>query len=141
MESATMTLGRIHILRVDPGEDLFESVQHFLGQAGVRQALILGGYGTLRLTIFTGHSHRIPSETAFGRATAASKSYERPGGRRQPHIHVALSTPDGALAAPAPAASPMSRARYFAEVEGKLWSRSRRSPSKAWAKAIRLTFD
>ena len=68
MESAAMSVGRIHILRVDPGEDLFESVQHFLDQAGVRQAVVLGGYGTLAAYHLHWVTHnRIPSETAFGR--------------------------------------------------------------------------
>ncbi len=42
MESASMSLGRVHILRVDPGEDVLESVERFLQDADVRQAVVLG---------------------------------------------------------------------------------------------------
>ena len=47
MEFATMNLSHIHILRVDPGEDVLEAIKRFLQDAGLRQAVVLGGYGTL----------------------------------------------------------------------------------------------
>lgn len=149
MESATMTLGRIHILRVDPGEDLFESVQHFLGQAGVRQALILGGYGTLAAYHLHWVTHnRIPSETAFGRGYGGIEILAMNGlvVDGQPHIHVALSTPDGAFGGhlePGCVAYVLCEI-FFAEVEGKTLSRQRvpvAVEGMGEGTVSRLTFD
>ena len=47
MESASLTVERIHILRVDPGEDVLLAVERLLTEAGLRQAVVMGGYGTL----------------------------------------------------------------------------------------------
>ena len=149
MESATMTLGRIHILRVDPGEDLFESVQHFLGQAGVRQALVLGGYGTLAAYHLHWVTHnRIPSETAFGRGYGGIEILAMNGlvVDGQPHIHVALSTPDGAFGGhlePGCVAYVLCEI-FFAEVEGKTLSRQRvpvAVEGMGEGTVSRLTFD
>lgn len=149
MESATMTLGRIHILRVDPGEDLFESVQHFLGQAGVRQALVLGGYGTLAAYHLHWVTHnRIPSETAFGRGYGGIEILAMNGlvVDGQPHIHVALSTPDGAFGGhlePGCVAYVLCEI-FFAEVEGKTLSRQRvpvAVEGMGEGAVSRLTFD
>ena len=149
MESATMTLGRIHILRVDPGEDLFESVQRFLDQAGVRQALVLGGYGTLAAYHLHWVTHnRIPSETAFGRGYGGIEILAMNGlvVDGQPHIHVALSTPDGAFGGhlePGCVAYVLCEI-FFAEVEGKTLSRQRVSVAvegMGEGTVSRLTFD
>ena len=130
MESAALSLGRIHILRVDPGEDLFESVQRFLDQVGVRQAVVLGGYGTLAAYHLHWVTHnRIPSETAFGRGYGGIEILAMNGlvVDGQAHIHVALSTPDGAFGGhlePGCVAYVLCEI-FFAEVEGKTLSRRR----------------
>jgi hypothetical protein len=47
---------------------VLESVQRFLQEANVRQAVILGGYGTLAAYHLHWVTHsRIPTESAFGR--------------------------------------------------------------------------
>ena len=100
MESAMLSVSRIHILRVDPGEDVFESIQRFLDEAGVRQAVVLGGYGTLAGYHLHWVTHnRIPTETAFGRGYGGIEILAMNGlvVDGEPHIHVALSTPDGAF--------------------------------------------
>ena len=100
MEFATMNLSRIHILRVDPGEDVLDSVQRFLDQTGIRQAVVLGGYGTLAAYHLHWVTHnRIPTETAFGRGYGGIEILAMNGlvVDGTPHIHVALSTPDGAF--------------------------------------------
>jgi len=130
MEFAAMNLSRVDILRVDPGEDLLESIQRFLDQAGVRQALVLGGYGTLAAYHLHWVTHnRIPSETAFGRGYGGIEILAMNGlvVDGQPHIHVALSTPDGAFGGhlePGCIAYVLCEI-FFGEVEGHVLSRRR----------------
>ena len=132
MEAAAMSLSHIHILRVDPGEDLFESVQRFLDLAGIRQAVVLGGYGTLAAYHLHWVTHnRIPSETAFGRGYGGIEILAMNGlvVDGQPHIHVALSTPDGAFGGhlePGCIAYVLCEI-FFAQVSGPILSR-RRAP-------------
>ena len=130
MEADEMGLGRIHILRVDPGEDVFESVQRFLDLAGVRQAVVLGGYGTLAAYHLHWVTHnRLPSETAFGRGYGGIEILAMNGlvVDGQPHIHVTLSTPDGAFGGhlePGCIAYVLCEL-FFAEVQGPVLSRQR----------------
>lgn len=100
MDFATMNLNQVHILRVDPGEDVLESVRRFLDQAGVRQAVILGGYGTLAAYHLHWVKHnRIPTENTFGRGDGGIEILAMSGlvVDGEPHIHVALATPNGAF--------------------------------------------
>lgn len=71
MESAAMTAGKIHILRVDPGEDVLQSIRKCVEDGGIRQAVILGGYGTLAAHHLHWVTHnRIPADNAFARGRA-----------------------------------------------------------------------
>jgi predicted DNA-binding protein with PD1-like motif len=100
MEFASMELSRIHILRVDPGEDVLESVQCFLQEAAIQQAVILGGYGTLASYHLHWVAHnRIPTENLFGCGEGGIEILAMSGlvVGGEPHMHVALSTPDGAF--------------------------------------------
>jgi len=99
MESASMTVGRMHILRVDPGEDVLLSVRIFLNEADVRQAVIIGGYGTLAAHHLHWVTHnRIPPDNTFGRGEGGIEILSMNGlvVEGEPHIHVTLSTPEGA---------------------------------------------
>ena len=100
MQPASMDLSRVHIVRIDPGEDVLASLERFVQDAGIRQAVVLGGYGTLA----TYHLHwvthnRIPTENRFRRGEGGIEILAMNGlvveGR--PHVHVALATPDGAF--------------------------------------------
>lgn len=100
MESAKMNSGNIHILRIDPGEDVLLTVQEFLKQEKIKQAIILGGYGTLA----SYHIHwvtrnTIPSENKFKKAEGGTEILAMNGlvVNGDPHIHVALSNPEGAF--------------------------------------------
>lgn len=69
MESATLNVSRMHILRIDPGEDVLGVVKDFLEKTSVQQAIVVGGYGTLAAHSLHWVTHnRIPTENAFGRA-------------------------------------------------------------------------
>ena len=95
-----MGLRRIHVLRIDPGEDVLASIRHFLDGAGVRQAVVLGGYGTLAAYHLHWVAHnRIPTENLFRRGEGGFEILAMNGlvVEGEPHIHVALSSPDGAF--------------------------------------------
>src|SRR5512137_2092679 len=67
MESATLSISRVHILRLDPGEDVFCAVRDFLGKTGIQQAIVIGGYGTLAAHCLHWVTHnRIPSDHVIG---------------------------------------------------------------------------
>lgn len=148
MEFAMMNLSRIHILRVDPGEDVLESVERFLREAGIRQAVVLGGYGTLAAYHLHWVAHnRIPTENAFGRGYGGIEILAMNGlvVDGEPHIHVALATPDGAFGGhlePGCTAYVLCEV-FFAELEGVSLSRQRVSVSvdgMGEGKISRLTF-
>jgi predicted DNA-binding protein with PD1-like motif len=130
MESAVMKLGRIHILRVDPGEDVLESVQRFLKEAGVLQAVVLGGYGTLVAYHLHWVMHNcIPTENLYRRDQGGFEILSMNGlvVEGEAHIHAALSTPNGALGGhlePGCIAYVLCEL-FFAEVEGVTLSRQR----------------
>ena len=130
MEFATMNFRRIHILRVDPGEDVLESVRTFLREAGIQQAVVLGGYGTLAGYHLHWVTHnRIPTENLFRRGNGGIEILAMNGlvVDGEPHIHVALSTPDGAFGGhlePGCTAYVLCEV-FFAEVEGVLLRRQR----------------
>lgn len=99
MESVSLDLAKVHILRIDPGEDVLRSVQSFLEEKGVHQAIVLGGYGTLAAS----HLHwvkdnKIPAREVFGREEGGIEILSMNGlvVDSQAHIHVTLSTPEGA---------------------------------------------
>jgi predicted DNA-binding protein with PD1-like motif len=130
MEYAAMNVSRIHILRVDPNEDLLASIEHFLQEAGVQQAVVLGGYGTLAAYHLHWVTHnRIPTENLFRRGVGGVEILAMNGlvVGGEPHIHVALSNKDGAFGGhlePGCIAYVLCEV-FFAEVEGERLSRER----------------
>ncbi len=143
-----MNLSCIHILRVDPGEDVLESIRCFLKEAGIQQAVVLAGYGTLAAYHLHWVKHnRIPTENLFRRGEGGIEILAMNGlvVDGEPHIHVALSTPDGAFGGhlePGCIAYVLCEV-FFAGVEGLPLSRQRVSVSvegMGQGKVSRLTF-
>jgi predicted DNA-binding protein with PD1-like motif len=134
MESASLRPGRIHILRVDPGEDVLETVRRFLKDADIQQAVVLGGYGTLAAYQLHWVTHnRIPTDNHFRREEGGIEILSMNGlvVDGEPHIHVTLSTPDGAFGGhlePGCIAYVLCE-MFFAEVEGVPLRRQRVSVS------------
>jgi predicted DNA-binding protein with PD1-like motif len=130
MEFASMTVGRILILRVDPGEDVLESIERFLQEANVQQAVVMGGYGTLAAYHLHWVTHnRIPTNNTFGQGEGGTEILSMNGlvVDGEPHIHVTLSTPDGAFGGhlePGCIAYVLCEV-FLAEVEGVPLSRRR----------------
>lgn len=125
-----MTCGKIHVLRVDPGEDVLASTRRFLKQANVQQAVVLGGYGTLAAYHLHWVTHnRIPTQNHFDRGEGGFELLSMNGlvVDGEPHIHVTLSTLDGAFGGhlePGCIAYVLCEV-FFAEVEGVALSRQR----------------
>jgi predicted DNA-binding protein with PD1-like motif len=130
MEFASLTVSKIHVLRVDPGEDVLGAVQEFIREAGVRQAVVLGGYGTLAAYHLHWVTHnRIPTDNAFERGEGGIEILSMNGlvVEGKPHIHVTLSTQQGAFGGhlePGCTAYVLCEL-FFAEVEGVTLSRQR----------------
>ena len=130
MESASLTVEKIHILRIDPGEDVLLSVKKFLDEAGLQQAVVLGGYGTLA----SHHLHwvvhnRLPTENVFGRGEGGIEILSMNGlvVEGEPHIHVTLATQAGAYGGHLEegCTAYVVCEMFFAEVAGSELSRQR----------------
>ena len=125
-----MDLKRVHIVRIDPGEDVLGAIERFLGETGIRQAVVLGGYGTLAAYHLHWVTHnRIPTENRFGRGEGGIEILAMNGlvVEGEPHIHVALATPDGAFGGhlePGCTAYVLCEV-FLGEVEGVALSRQR----------------
>ena len=99
MEFGSLAVRKIHILRVDPGEDVLTSVQTFLTESGVSQAVVLGGYGTLaEHHLHWVKNNRIPAQDIHGTGEGGIEILAMNGlvVDGEPHIHVTLSTTAGA---------------------------------------------
>jgi predicted DNA-binding protein with PD1-like motif len=99
MESAALAVKKVHVLRIDPGEDVLGSIRKFLDDEGVRQAVVLGGYGTLAAHHLHWVKHnRLPAENHFEKGAGGIEILSMNGlvVEGAAHVHVALSTPDGA---------------------------------------------
>lgn len=149
MESATLNISRVHILRIDPGEDILSSVKYFLGETNMRQAIVLGGYGTLAAHCLHWVTHnRIPTENVIASAEGGIEILGMSGlvVDGEPHIHVTLSTQQGAYGGHMEEGCKayVICEIFFAEVEGKKLTRERVSvdvPEMGKGIVSRLTFS
>ena len=100
MEYGSFNLSKIHILRVDPGEDILASVEQFIAEANLQQAVVLGGYGTMAAYHLHWVLHnRIPTDNLFRKGEGGIEILAMNGlvVEAQPHIHITLSNPDDAF--------------------------------------------
>jgi predicted DNA-binding protein with PD1-like motif len=130
MEFASMAIQKVWVLRVDPGEDVLESIRRFVTEASIRQAIVLGGYGTLAAYHLHWVTHnRIPTDNAFGQGESGVEILAMNGlvVDGEPHIHVTLSTMGGAFGGhmePGCTAYVLCEL-FFAELAGVVLSRQR----------------
>ena len=149
MESITVSVSRVHILRIDPGEDVLCSVKDFLGQTGLQQAIVLGGYGTLAAHRLHWVTHnRIPTENVVARAEGGIEILSMSGlvVDGAPHIHVTLATQQGAYGGHLEEGCKayVLCEIFLAEVEGKKLVRERVAvdvPEMGKGTVSRLTFS
>ena len=100
MEFGSLELSKVHILRVDPGEDILASVEQFIAEARLKQAVVLGGYGTMAAYHLHWVTHnRIPTDNLFRKGEGGIEILAMNGivVEGKAHIHISLSTPDGAF--------------------------------------------
>ena len=123
MEFDSFNLGKVHILRVDPGEDVLATIEHFISEAGLTQAVVLGGYGTLAAYHLHWVTHnRIPTDNLFRKGDGGIEILAMNGlvVDGQPHVHIALATPEGGFGGhlePGCVAYVVCEV-FFAEIEG-----------------------
>jgi uncharacterized protein len=130
MQFANFSIKKIHILRVDPGEDVLACVEAFLAEGGITQAIVIGGYGTL--AAFHLHwvkDNRLPAENRYAQGESGIEILSMNGlvVQGEPHIHVTLSTQVGAFGGhlePGCKAYVLCEI-FFAEVEGPVMQHSR----------------
>ena len=99
MEASSFAVKRIHILRIDPGEDVLTCLKAFLDGGKVRQAIVMAGYGTLAKHHLHWVVHnRLPPDNAFGRGEGGIEILSMNGlvVDGNAHVHVTLSTKEGA---------------------------------------------
>ena len=148
MESEALTLKKVHIVRIDPGEDVLVSVREFLARSGVRQGVVLGGYGTLAAHHLHWVVHnRLPPDNHFEKGAGGIEILAMNGliVEGEPHIHVALSTPAGAYGGHLEEGciTYVLCEIYVGEVEGVAMSRERvkvNVPGMGEGEVTRLTF-
>lgn len=149
MQHAAFEISKIHLLRVDIGEDVLASVERFLSEANIQQAIVLGGYGTLANYHLHWVTHnRLPVENSFLRGEGGIEILSMNGlvVNGSPHIHISLSTPQGAFGGHL---EPGCKAYvvceiFFAEVAGGLLSRTQAAVSiegMGEGNVTRLTFS
>jgi predicted DNA-binding protein with PD1-like motif len=130
MEFASLKFSKIHLLRVDPGEDILATVEQFIIEANLKQAVVLGGYGTMAAYHLHWVTHnRIPTDNLFRKGEGGIEILAMNGlvVDGQPHIHIALATPEGGFGGhlePGCIAYVVCEI-FFAEVEGLTLTRQR----------------
>jgi len=130
MEYGVSDLSKIHILRVDPGEDILAAVEQFIAETDLKQAVVLGGYGTMAAYHLHWVAHnRIPTDNLFRKGEGGIEILAMNGlvVEGQPHIHIALSNPNGAFGGhlePGCIAYVVCEI-FFGEVKGMTLSRQR----------------
>lgn len=100
MQYAAFSIEKIHILRVDPGEDVLLAVRQFLERTNLRQAVVMGGYGTLaKYSLHWVTHNQIPTNNRYEQGEGGIEILAMNGlvVDGKPHIHVALSNPTGAF--------------------------------------------
>ena len=123
MEFGSLNIRKIHILRVDPGEDILAAVEQFIAEANLKQAVVVGGYGTMAAYHLHWVTHnRIPTDNLFRKGEGGIEILSMNGlvTESQPHIHITLSNPEGAFGGhlePGCIAYVVCEI-FFAEVEG-----------------------
>ncbi len=98
MDFAAFSVEKMHILRVDPGEDVLLTVRQFLQRANLRQAVVMGGYGSLaKYSLHWVTHNQIPTHNTYGQGEGGIEILAMNGlvVDGAPHIHIALSTEAG----------------------------------------------
>ena len=100
MEGFILEGKRLHIVRVDPGEDVVGALGRYIKDSGLTQAWVLSGYGTLaKARLHWVADGRFPPRDVFTDIEGGIEIVAMSGTvvEAEPHIHVALATQAGAF--------------------------------------------
>ena len=100
MEGIALQPTRVHIVRIDPNEDVLLALREYVQQSGIKQAVVLGGYGTLAThRLHWVRNNRIPARNLYREGQGGIEILAMNGTivEGQPHVHITLSTPRGAF--------------------------------------------
>lgn len=91
---------RFWIVRVDPGEDVLISLKSFIKEKGIKQGIVIMGYGTFsKVSLHWVEHNRFPASNRFDEWEDGIELMSMNGTivEGEPHIHFTASTPDGAF--------------------------------------------
>jgi predicted DNA-binding protein with PD1-like motif len=100
MESASLTIDKVHVLCVNIGEDVLLTIQKFILEKGIKQAIILNGYGALmRYQIHWVLHNQLPSKPVNGSGEGGIEMVSMSGIvlDGNPHVHITLANQGGAF--------------------------------------------
>jgi predicted DNA-binding protein with PD1-like motif len=91
---------RFWVVRIDPGEDVLISLKDFIKREGIKQGMVVMGYGTFgRVSLHWVMHNRFPPDNKFDDWEGGMELMSMNGliVEGEPHIHFTASTPDGAF--------------------------------------------
>jgi predicted DNA-binding protein with PD1-like motif len=99
VDFTSLNIRQLLILRIEPGEAILPKVREFIQKSGLRQAIVVAGYGTMaKHHLHWVQDNKIPTANIFGEGEGGIEILSMNGTvvSGEPHIHVTLSTVDGA---------------------------------------------
>ena len=91
---------KVWILRIDPGEDILISLKNFVKEKGIKQGMVVMGYGTLEKVSLHWVCHNgWPPENRYDEWKGGIEILSMNGMivNSEPHIHLTASTADGSF--------------------------------------------
>lgn len=107
MKSAAGTIKQVHVLRIEPGEDVLDSIQRYCGEHHITNGILLSGIGSLDgCTFFDpqeipgkpglyGYVTPIDLPTPIELVGLSGIICAEPDGRAAPHIHACFADAEG----------------------------------------------
>lgn len=100
MEGFALQGKNLHVVRIDPGEDVLGALGRYIQANGLTQAWVLSGYGTLaKSRLHWVADNRFPARDVFSEMEGGIEILAMSGTvvEGKPHVHVALATQAGAF--------------------------------------------
>ena len=100
MEGHSFDCKKVWIIRVDPGEDVLLSIRNFISQNGIKQGIVVMGYGTLSKVSMHWVTHnQFPPSNRYEKWEDGIEILSLNGivVDGEPHIHFTASTSSGAF--------------------------------------------
>lgn len=88
------------VVRIDPGEDVLISLKNFIKEKGIKQGMVVTGYGTFsKVSLHWVAHNRFPPDNRFDGWEGGIELMNMNGliVEGEPHIHFTASTMDGAF--------------------------------------------